>query len=934
MLFTTLDRIYHSLFGDFRLSRLLTSVFVFMLVATVALTSYLIIDSNTKIVNSIVDKFAKNIAHEVNTDLTRFLETPAIINANTQHAVKANRINPKNNNSLSRFLWDAAHLNLDHLVSSIYFAGIDGRFISIGVADSDHQEIEQLFSVSAPFTDGRHTDIKPGPNGVLGEPVEVRNPYDPRKRPWFQKAMSNPDEAIWTDIYTDFDSGLPTITRAITVRGDDNLIRGVAAVDLFLEHLQEFLDTLIVSNHTEVFITNGEGLLVAAIAPGVKTDKPSHNIPTEEAPFPFTLAATRYIDNNPLVQAQQDKPHGVSITLEGSDGLLYVSPIGGEYGLNWRLGIFLPKRDFVSSIWEQLKLLVPLILVVLLTAIGSIVGMLSLVVKPIRQLSADTAQIAAGDFSVPIHVRGKNEVGVLAKSFEHMQDNLNSTFRDLLLRDRAIAEVDVGILICDATKANFPILYVNNAMVALTGYSNDEFIGANLLTLEGTDPNHPEIETIKVALENDEPAQVIFESRRKDGVEYIREFAISPVRNDDGETIHYICIQRDITERINTEIQLRRAQKNDAIGQLSGGIAHDFNNLLSIVAGRLELINATVKDGSAQQHVSEAEHAVDMGARLTHRLLAFARQGALEPTVVNLNEQVKSSLIILEPTVGANIKIVSNLDDDIWSTCIDPSEIENTVINLTINARDAMPNGGVIRIDTSNVTLDSVAAQALSLPAGDYVKLTVSDSGTGMTEKTKTHLFEPFYTTKPLDKGTGMGLASIYGFAMQSGGTITVDSALDVGTTFHVYLPRHNELDSNASEQTLRSNVSQTSSNQQLSVLVVEDNRSTREVAVGRLESLGFSVIEADSGLAALSVLESDRKVDLLFCDLVLGGGMSGKEVAQWAHQHNPTCKILLTSGFTDKHLVELSADTPRWRVLQKPYKFNALQEAVESLMK
>ena len=939
MWFTSLDRIYHTLFGDFSLSRLLGGAFALMLILTVGLTSYLIINNSQKTVDSIVIKFAQNVADDVNTDLLQFLEIPTIINTNTQHAIKAGRVDLENNDSISRFLWDAANRNTNNLVTSIYFADVNGKYIGIDVANSESQDAKNLITASAPFTNGLFTNIAPGPNGILGEPIDARDLdlYDPRERPWYQNAMANPDKAVWTNIYTDFDTGQAIITRAITVRGDDNVILGVAAVDLLLEHLQKFLNTLIISNNTEVFITDGEDLLVAAVAPGIITDRPSYNIPSNQTPFPYTKAATEYMETNVDQQSKADVTRSVSLTLEGEEGLLYVSPIAEQFGLSWKLGIFLPKSDFVSNIWDQLKLLLPLIFVVLLTAISTIMGLLLLVVKPLRQLSTNASLIAAGNFSVPIPAGGKNEVGVLARSFEHMQSQLNSTFENLLLRDRAIAELDVGVIICDAKKENFPILYVNNKLVSLTGYTAEECLGTGLLNLEGVEPNHPAINTLRAALEKNDSAQVTFKSNTKDGVEYIREVAISPVRDNHGQTNHYISLHKDITERVNTEAQLRRAQKNDAIGQLSGGIAHDFNNLLSIISGRLELISITAEDELAQQHIVEAEHAIDMGARLTHRLLASARQGALEPTLVNLNEQVENTLLILKPTIGKNIELISELDSAIWPICIDPSEIENTVVNLTINARDAMPDGGTIRIKTSNVTLDTQAAHNVSVNEGDYVQLTVNDSGTGMTDETKSRLFEPFYTTKALDKGTGMGLASIYGFAIQSGGNITVSSELTEGTSFQIYLPRY--IESESKIEVLAANAEQYSSDSQpplknqYSVLVVEDNPSTREIVVNRFNSLGLSIIEAESAQAALRILESDRKVDLLFCDLVLGGEMSAQDLAHWTHTNCPSCKILLTSGFTDKHMVDFKADTPRWRVLQKPYKFDALKEAVENLI-
>ncbi len=500
---------------------------------------------------------------------------------------------------------------------------------------------------------------------------------------------------------------------------------------------------------------------------------------------------------------------------------------------------------------------------------------------------------------------------------------------ELKLRDRAIAEVDVGVLITDAQQDDGPIVYVNTAFEQMTGYSADELIGRNPRLLQNDDREQAGLEKIRNALIAHTPVQVQLRNYRKDGTRFIDELAISPVRDDGGAVTHFIGIQRDVTERLATDARLLQAQKIDAIGQLSGGIAHDFNNLLNVIVGNLEFLQVNLKDPELREFANEADTAAQMGARLTQRLLAFARQGTLEPAVININDQIVVAMELLQPTIGENISLSSNLSQALWTTRADPSEVENMVVNLAINARDAMPAGGRITFETANLTLDKDASlDSDDFASGDYVRLTVSDNGSGMADDVKARIFEPFYTTKTEGKGTGLGLASIYGFAQQSGGHITVESKIDAGTTFNVFLPRCVESNNTISNKTTPSAVTQKGKGR---VLVVEDNDMVRKLTVRRLQKLGFETLAASDGPSALSVLATETNIHLVLSDVVMDGGMSGYDVAQWVQDNLPDCRLLLTSGFNEQlaegnHLSSL-------HLLRKPCSLEELEQAVNKVL-
>jgi len=436
------------------------------------------------------------------------------------------------------------------------------------------------------------------------------------------------------------------------------------------------------------------------------------------------------------------------------------------------------------------------------------------------------------------------------------------------LRDRAIDAIDVGVSITDARKENHPLVYVNKTLCTMTGYTAEELIGQGVRVLQKDNQHQPEHLKIEAAQAKGEAVQVLFKSTRKDGSSYMDELTLSPIHNSEGELTHYIGINKDVTAKLDIEARLQHSQKIESLGQLSGGVAHDFNNILSVIIGNIEFLAMDISNAEHCEYLTEADTAAKMGARLTRRLLTFAKQGKLEPVVLSANEYALSALDILRSTIGENIALCSKLSSDLWTIRADPSEIENTIVNLAINARDAMPNGGKIAVSTRNATFsEEDIEEGFEIVPGDYIQLSVSDTGTGMTDEVKARIFEPFFTTKEQGKGTGLGLASIYGFARQSGGQVHVYSELGHGTVINVYLPRHhdNVRETQAAQPTVTDSTVDASR-----VLVVEDNDMVRKVTLKRLSALGFDTQQASNGPEAVSILENDQRFDLVLSDIVM----------------------------------------------------------------
>ncbi len=501
---------------------------------------------------------------------------------------------------------------------------------------------------------------------------------------------------------------------------------------------------------------------------------------------------------------------------------------------------------------------------------------------------------------------------------------------DVRLRERAIEAVDVGVTIIDATQENNPLVYVNQTLCRMTGYSADELIGRGAGILQKDNYQQLQHLKIKAAQEKGESVQVLFKTTRKDGTEFMNDLTLSPVHGSDGQLTHYIGINRDVTSKLEAEEWSHRSRKIEAVGQLAGGIAHDFNNLLSIIAGNIEFLSMGITQQRHREYLAKAESAAQMGARLTRRLLSFARQGQLEPRVLNANEHVLGAIELLRSTIGEDITLTADLSSDLWSILADASEIENTVVNLVINARDAMPHGGSITIETKNLKITGTGHDEVpGVPYGDYIRLSVSDTGSGMEEEVKARVFEPFFTTK--ESNSGLGLASIHGFAQQSGGDVHIHSRLGHGSVVHVYLPSYGEMFVDTSEEQQQPLAGEKDSRSR--ILVVEDNQMVRELTIERLQALGYETRQADNGPSAIAILETDSDFDLILTDIVMGGGMSGFDVALWVQDRLPHCAVLLTSGFNEHMAEAREMGGRRLRVLQKPYTLAELQQRVnESL--
>lgn len=474
----------------------------------------------------------------------------------------------------------------------------------------------------------------------------------------------------------------------------------------------------------------------------------------------------------------------------------------------------------------------------------------------------------------------------------------------------------------------------NDAAGRMFGYRETEAIGSEI---EGLVPDlfrtaYGDAFAQSSGLQSSSLAGKTFETAalRRDGSELPVEVSISSWRA--GGRLQFIAITRDISDRRSLEERLAQAQKMEAVGQLTGGVAHDFNNLLTVIVGNLGLVREHVGDERLYKLVDRAYLAGKQGAELISGLLAFSRTQRLRPEELDLNSVVASTAKLLERTLGETIRVSVRPCKDLWRVLCDPVQLQNGLVNLSINARDAMPEGGSLTIETANVVLDETFAAARpDLTPGSYVQLIVSDTGTGMPAEVVKRVFDPFFTTKEVGKGSGLGLSMVYGFVKQSRGDVEIYSEEGVGTAVKLYLPR--SCDPKASEREAPAAAAAATPRGTDTILVVEDNDGVRDTSITMLEMLGYTCLQAEDGPGALQVLERSPQVALMFSDVIMPGGMTGVELAQQAHSRWPSLKILLTSGYTRNALPETVDGSQNFALLPKPFDGAKLAQTIGNLL-
>jgi PAS domain S-box-containing protein len=496
-------------------------------------------------------------------------------------------------------------------------------------------------------------------------------------------------------------------------------------------------------------------------------------------------------------------------------------------------------------------------------------------------------------------------------------------------KDMLAAVIDaspVGILCLSSDRV---VTVWSRAAEQIFGYSADETIGKPyILVPPGGEAEYDDL--FKRAMAGETLRNIRVTRRRKDGSPVDISFDAAAMHGPGGvKAIAYALT--DITERNKLEQQLRQSQKMDAIGQLTGGVAHDFNNMLSVITGTIDILADGVKDKPELAAIAKLiSEAADRGAELTARLLAFARKQPLQPRKTDANQTVTEVAKLLRPTLGEHIDIEWKLETDAWPALVDPTQLVTALLNLAVNARDSMPEGGKLTLETGNVFLDEAYAKAHSeVVAGPYVMFAVSDTGSGIPLTIREKVFDPFFTTKGVGQGTGLGLSMVYGFVKQSGGHVKLYSEEGQGTTFKIYLPR---ADRQPDAGAIHLPPGQPDAGKE-TILIVEDDPIVRNAVTMQLDSLGYKTITTANAIEALAAIDSGVAFDLLFTDLIMPGAMNGSHLAKEAAERRSPLKVLFTSGYTESAIVHHGRLEPGVLLLAKPYRKSDLARMVRQAL-
>ena len=470
---------------------------------------------------------------------------------------------------------------------------------------------------------------------------------------------------------------------------------------------------------------------------------------------------------------------------------------------------------------------------------------------------------------------------------------------------------------------------INPATLRLYGMAREQVIGRTVVEVLGAERAAELQPHLAESLRSGAPHRYV--RRQNDSAV---EAIATPIPVEPNQPRRLAVTARDVSEQHNLEAQLRQAQKMEAVGQLTGGLAHDFNNLLGAVMGSLELLETSIaqgRTGDFNRYVTSALTASKRAAALTHRLLAFSRRQTLDPKSVNINRLVTGMAELIRRTAGPEIQVEVVSASDLWLTHADASQLENSLLNLCINARDAMPHGGRLTIETANRWIDSRTAREHDLRSGQYISMCVSDTGSGMSPEIVARAFDPFFTTKPTGSGTGLGLSMVYGFAKQSGGQVRIYSEVGHGTMVCIYLPRHI-----AAEESIdvlpppRMLAPAETANGK--ILVVDDESNLRMVMTDILTELGYEVIEAQDGQSAMRVLDSGVALQLLVTDVGLPGGMNGRQIADAARARLPQLKVLFVTGYAENAAIGSGIIGPGMQVMTKPFSIEDFVRRVKEM--
>ncbi|NCC23979.1 MAG: response regulator [Deltaproteobacteria bacterium] len=934
-----------------QISLRMTMVVAIALVAlvAVALVGFVSQRQGRVAVNDVAGQLASEIAARIHDHLVHFLKAPVLVNAeNAQALVCPGMTDPE---SIERHFQN--QVRMFSSVSSISFGNDRGGLVNSG---RDPIDGSKYVIVTEGFAAGAFRKFAAHESGKRGDLLTELSHFDARNRSWYVKAVEA-GGPVWSDIYVLFTGQDMTISLSRPLFNENGALLGVTTADIFLSQIGAFLEGLEIGKSGLAFVFERSGLLVATSErerPFILADGAGERLAATNSQSPFVREAVRV-----LLDQNDGDLYGVTdarmlFTAEGERCFSVIRQVRDQYGIDWLIGVVVPESDFTAAIesGNRWAFLIMASALVLALAIGLIIT--RRISGPLLLLNASARLLSRGEEPPAMPEDGPiREIAELGHSFNRMAARLRTTMDGL---NREVAERRQAEELMRESEERYRSLFENNHVVMLivdpeTGDvveanpAAEEYYGWSRETLTAKkifEINTAEPETIRARMA--EAARMgshnRFEFRHRLADGQIRDVEVfsGPIVREGRRAlysiIHDISVRRRAeSEREELQQQLHQSQKLQAVGTLAGGVAHDFNNLLQAIGGFTQVLlrrNSTSQGDRVM--LKTIERSVDRAAQLVRRLLLFSRKAEARRAPIDLNRAVRDASKILERTISRMVRIEFRLAENAWPILADPVQLEQVLLNLGINSADAMPGGGIMTIGTENVVFyggSSSESEAAGL-RGSYVRLTVADTGVGMDQETMDHMYDPFFTTKALDKGTGLGLASVYGIVKGHGGAITCQSGPGRGTTFDIYLPA--EKDKEPEPQDVADDVPQAGGGPE-TVLVVDDEEDIREVSTMVLEEHGYTVLTAESGEQALEVFASNReRIDLVMLDLGMPG-MGGHRCLQSLLEMDPGVRVLVASGYSATGLIRDTMEAGAADYITKPYRIEELLSKIREIL-
>ena len=955
------------LFTKIPLRLVLIVPFAIQVLFVTLVVGYLSFQNGRQAINNVAGHLRSEIASRIEEHLQTFLATPHQINQINANAIRHGWPDAHNPDALARYLWEQTQV-FDS-VTSIYFgntagglvdAGREGAYGTLYIIVTDGFE-SGPFRKYALDNEGNRTNL-----------ITTVPDFDARTRSWYTNAVAT-GHAVWSDLYILFTGQDMTIAASSPVYDDQQNLLGVVSTDIFTSHISDFLKNLDIGGSGTSFIMERSGLLVASsteeqpfTAPEGTT--PQRRLDARESAIPTVHAAADFLirqfgDYHNITGEEQ-----LEFEIEGQRQLLQVVPMQDRYGIDWLVVVIIPESQFMAQINANNRTTAFLIGMALILAIAIGIITSRAVTKPILRINASTRALAAGDWQQTLAAEPIGEIDELAQSFNHMARQLHQTMVSLMAEIAERRQIE-GILreseekyrsLIEQSSDAIYLLYenrfevINRRFTELFGISAEEARAPDFNFMSLVAPQSREFiaERINKQAQGEEPSPYYeFTAQDKAGHEIEVEVSVSYISYQQGTAAQGIL--RDITERVRAEELLRQSKRRleetlvelretqdqmihqerlAAIGQLAAGIAHDFNNILATIMLYAEMsLEKSVLDSAMYKRLEVIATQTEQGATLVQQILDFGRQSMLTRRPLAVDPLLQEVAKLLTRTLPENIQLDLSIDPGEYMIDADPTRVQQAVVNLALNARDAMPEGGEIHIALSRVEDAQIHCIDCGLVAGeDWVRVEVRDNGRGIPSDVLAHIFEPFFTTRaPL--GHGLGLAQVYGIMKQHEGHIEVDTEIGEGTTFRLYWPVSLMAHQEEEKPSLQPDEAQ---GEGATVLVVEDNAVLRMALVDGLGLWGYHVLEASDGREALAVCEKYKgKIALVLSDWVMPS-MNGLEMARQLEKQAWTPKVLVLTGHPLGE--ETKEAVPRNVVgwVLKPPNLKQLAEAVSNALR